>query len=61
MSIELVLIICGAVIVLGAILSWVGGWRLLRRWFVVRVRMPLLRRFRYRPKRPSSDHYRFDA
>lgn len=36
------------------------GWaavRLIRRWLVVRVRMPLIRRFRYHPKRPKPGCY----
>jgi hypothetical protein len=58
MSMAAWIVIAFVLIVSGILLAIISWYRFMRRWFVVRVRMPLLRRFRYRPARPEMNTYR---
>ena len=44
----------------GALLGILSWYKVLRRWYVVKIRMPLMRRLKYRPSRPKADHYILD-
>lgn len=57
-SITALIVIALVLIVSGILLAIISWYRFMRRWFVIRVRMPLIRRFRYRPARPEMNTYR---
>jgi hypothetical protein len=46
-------------LLIGAVISLVAGWRIFRRWFVMRVRLPIRRYFTYKPAR-APRVYRID-
>ena len=58
---DLPMFMSGALLLAGLGLVIYGAYKLIRRWLVVKVRMPLIRRFRYRPARPDKTHYRIDS
>lgn len=51
------LVLAIAMIAAGLAIALFSWWKILRRWFVLRVRMPLMRRLRFRPSRGKADHY----
>lgn len=45
----------GIAVVVGMILFVLSSIKVIKRWFVLNVRMPFYRRFRYRPARLKRD------